>query len=238
MYQNKIWILRDSIHNQTYLSSPHALWSNKLYKSCPLFHLGRKLIAVPCRKLLSIQNSAQAVAALLCSRVTFLPVMYVCVERGRAGSNCFTDRKDIDRCTEAFWNKNGAASTETTDAALWKYFFHYSSNVISHLSPSEVQKELVSRVPILASGIPPASQPQKREWVFNRHRGGGTICLRLGPRKERNFCPSEREACSSLSGGGISLVESSVLKKHWRGPGEGRAPCKNFLPFLFYSVGR
>lgn len=242
------WMFKDPVLNQTfylsvpiwnwqYLSSPHALWSNEHYKSCLLLHLGWKLKAVPCRKLLSAQNSTQAVAALLCSHVTFLPVMYVCVERGQAGSNCFTDRKDIDRCTEAFWNKNGAASTETTDAALWKYFFHYSSNVISHLSPSEVQKELISRVPILASGIPPASQPQKREWVFNRHRGGGTICLRLGPRKERNFCPSEREACSSLSGGGISHVESSVLKKGWRGPGEGRALCKNFLPFLFYSVG-
>lgn len=138
-----------------------------------LFHLGRKLKAATCRKLLSIQNSAQAVAALLCSHVTFLPVMCVCVETGRAGSNCFTDRKDIDRCTEAFWNKNGAASTETTDAALWKYFFHYSSSVISHLSLSEVQKELISRVPILASGIPPASRPQKREWVFNRIVVGG-----------------------------------------------------------------
>lgn len=203
MYQNKIWMFKESVHNQTsylpvpiwnwqYLSSLHTLWINKHYKSCLLFHLRRELKAVPCRKLLSIQNSAQSVAALLCSHETFLPVMCVCVERGRAGSNCFTDRKDIDRCTEAFWNKNGAASSETTDAALWKYFFHYSSNVISHLSLSEVQKELISRVPILASGIPPAPQPQKREWVFNRHRRGGTICPRLGPRKERNFCPSEK----------------------------------------------
>ena len=117
-------------------------------------------------------------------------------------------------------------------------------NIFSIIAPmssptylSEVQKELISRVPILASGIPPALQPQKREWVFNRHHGGGTICLRLGPRKERNFCLSEREACSSLSGGGISHVEGSVLKKYWRGPGEGRSLCKNFLPFLFYSVG-
>lgn len=50
-----------------------------------------------------------------------IPTNNICVragEKGRAGGNCFTDRKDIDRCTEAFWNKNGAASTETTDAAL------------------------------------------------------------------------------------------------------------------------
>lgn len=180
----KIWMLKDSVFTQIsyfpvptwnwqYLTSPHTLWTNKHFKSCLLFHLGRKLKAAARRKLLSIPNSAQAVAALLCSHVTFLPVMCVCVQTGRAGSNCFTDRKDIDRCTEAFWNKNGAASTETTDAALWKYFFHYSSSVISHLSLSEVQKELISRVPILASGIPPASRPQKREWVFNRIVVGG-----------------------------------------------------------------
>lgn len=104
-------------------------------------------------------------------------------------------------------------------------------NIFSIIAPMssptylpEAQKELASRVPILASGIPPASPPQKREWVFNRHRGGGTICLRLGPRKERNFCPSEREACSSLSGGGISHVEGSVLNECWRGPGGEVSP--------------
>lgn len=69
-------------------------------------------------EVVSVRNSSGAVAALLCSRATFLAVINVCGERGRAGGDCFTDRKDRDRCTEAFWNKNGAASTETTDAAL------------------------------------------------------------------------------------------------------------------------
>lgn len=145
MYRNKICMLDFLILNYIacapfpawswqYLSSSHTLWSNKLQKLCLLFHFGSKPITHSYSKLLSVRNSAQAEAALLCSHATFLPVIYVCGERGRAGGNCFTDRKDIDRCTEAFWNKNGAASTETTDAALWKYFFHYSSNVISHLS--------------------------------------------------------------------------------------------------------
>lgn len=144
-------------------------------------------------------------------------------ERGRAGGDYFTDREDIDRCTEAFWNKNGAASTETTDAALWKYFFHYSSNVISHLSLRSTEgAHFKGTYSCLWHSS--CLQLQKREWAFNRHHGGGTICLRLGPRKERNFCPSEREACSSLSGGGISRVQGSALNKCWRGPGGEVSP--------------
>lgn len=67
-------------------------------------------------------------------------------------------------------------------------------NIFSIIAPmssptylSGAQKELNSRVPILASGIPPASQPQKREWVFNRHHGGGNHLSAIRPEKGKKL---------------------------------------------------
>lgn len=51
---------------------------------------------------------------------------------------------------------------------------------------SAVQKELISRVPILAYSIPPGSQHQKREWDFNRHHGGDHLSA-IRPKKGKKL---------------------------------------------------